>query len=328
LSRIAALIISRIIELFNGKFRTPHLRYGIERWVMPRLGKEPLAIKNLAEDAWPTVASLTSGQTYTDQIECVEWEPTRNSDASELLEDYARKSTPLVLKGYASSSMGEAWTLEWLKQEAGSCVVEVRVGSYASAPGDPESVLMSLADFVDYLSERLPFPHRHRLVEGMGPYLANMPISVLDKYLPSSRFLGENYTTNYWLGAADSQTPLHCHQHGDFLVTQLLGRRSFCLIPPHEALLLGYMPVNMNICTAAFDPFGPDCERFPGSDQIHKLRCDLEPGDALLLPGFWFHAVQITEPSMSATRTRSSMPSAVGGGPVDPWRTRAFARGW
>jgi hypothetical protein len=84
----------------------------------------------------------------------------------------------------------------------------------------------------------------------------------------------------------------------------------------------------MNICTAAFDPFKPDCERFPGSDRIHRLRCDLEPGDALLLPGFWFHAVQIVEPSMSATRTRSYMPSAVGAGPVGPWCTRAFTRGW
>lgn len=177
------------------------------------------------------MAALTSRQTYTEQIECIEWQPTKNSDASELLEDYARTSRPVVLKGYATSSMGEAWTLQWLKREAGSSVVEIRVGNYATTPGDPESVHMPLAEFVDYLSERSPFPHPHRLVGGMGQYLANAPISVLDKYLPSFRFLGEKFTTNYWLGAADSQTPLHCHQHGDFLVTQLLGRRSFCLIP-------------------------------------------------------------------------------------------------
>jgi len=305
-----------------------HLRYALNRWVLPRLGNEPLAIKNLSQKAWPTVAALNSERTYTDQIECIEWEPARTSDGTDLLEDYARTSRPLLLKGYATSSIGGSWALEWVKQVAGATMAQIRVGNYASAPGGPEIVLMRLADFVDYLLGQSAFPHPDRLVDGMGPYLGNMPIPHLDEYLPCPRFLGEAPSTLFWLGNAGARTPLHCHQHGDFLIVQLIGHRRFVLIPPHEALLVGYLPVNINISTAAFDPFRPDRDQFPGMDHIHRLRVDLEPGDALLIPGFWFHAVQIAEPSMSATRSRNSMPAAIGGGPLQPWRTRPFSRGW
>lgn len=304
------------------------LRYALNRWVLPRLGSEPLAIKNLNQKAWPTVAALTSERTYTDQIECVEWEPTNNSDGTDLLEEYARASRPLVLKNYAFPDVGGAWTLEWIKQVAGDTMTKIRVGDYASAPGDPEIVPMQLGEFIDYILGQSAFPQPDRLVDGLGPYLGNAPLSLLDEHLPSPRFLGDAPGTHYWLGSSGSQTPLHCHQHGDFLIQQLVGNRKFVLVPPHEALLVGCLPVNLNICTATFDPFDDDPDRFPGSDHIHSLHAELEPGDALLLPGFWFHAVQIEGSSMSATRSRNSMPAVIGGGPLQPWREPPIGRGW
>jgi hypothetical protein len=188
--------------------------------------------------------------------------------------------------------------------------------------------MMRLAEFVDYLLGESYFPHPDRLVDGMGPYLGNMPIPSLNEYLPSPRFLAEAPGIHFWLGSASSGTPLHCHQHGDFFVQQLIGRRKFLFVPPHEAPLVGCLPVNINISTAAFDPFEPDEGQFPGADQIHVLQADLEPGDALLIPGFWFHAIKISEPSMSATCSRNSMPAAVGGGPLQLWKTRPYSRGW
>lgn len=312
--------------MFGNVFRKSHVRYALNRWVLPRLGNEPLGLKNLSQRAWPKVAALTAAHAYADQIESIEWTESSDSDGTELLEQYALTSRPVLLKGYATSSVEARWTIEWVRAQVGSMMVEIRVGDYASAPGEPEQVLMRLADFVDYLLGQAPFPYPERLADGKGPYLGNKPIPTLDQYLPSPRFLSERPSSNYWLGSAGSCTPLHCHQHGDFLVFQLIGHRRFVLIPPHEALLVGYMPVNMNICTAAFDPFAPDQEQFPGA--IHRLYGDLEPGDALLLPGFWFHAVQITEPSMSATRSRKSMPAVIGGGPVQSWRSRPYSRGW
>jgi hypothetical protein len=316
------------VALFRNLIPNPYLRYTINRWLLPRLGNEPLANKNLSLRAWPKVSALTSELDYTDRIECIEWQSTSNSDGTDLLETYARTSRPVVLKGYATSSIESLWELEWVKQKAGAKIARIRVGDYASAPGDPERVQMPLADFVDYLLGQRAFPRTKDLVDNSGAYAGNIAIPVLEKYLPHPRFLGEEFGANFWLGGASSRTPLHCHQHGDFLLIQLIGRRRVVLIPPHQALLLGYLPVNMNICTAAFDPFMPDRDQFPGMDLVHQLHGDLVPGDALLIPGYWFHAVQLPETSMSVTLVRKSMPAAVGGGPRGPWRSRPYSRGW
>jgi len=88
------------------------------------------------------------------------------------------------------------------------------------------------------------------------------------------------------------------------------------------------MPVDVNLCTAAFNPFAPDRDQFPGMDLIHRLHCELEPGDALLIPGFWFHAIRLEEPSLSTSYFGGSMPAAIGGGSVQPWRTSAYSPGW
>ena len=81
---------------------------------------------------------------------------------------------------------------------------------------------------------------------------------------------------------------------------------------------------------AAFDPYAPNREQFPGLDQIQVFNIDLGPGDALVLPGFWFHAVKLSGPSMSASRfVRSRMPAALGGGDTQPWREAgSFNKGW
>lgn len=314
--------------MLGDTFRKSHLRYALSHWVLPRLGTEPLATKNLSQKAWPTVAALTSSHDYADQIESIDWESKGDDDGTDLLEDYARTSRAVVLKGYAASSTEASWTLERVKEEVGDVILPVRVGDYVSAPGEPESVMMRVADYVDYVLGQAAFPHPGRLVDGMSPYLSNMHIPAIAKQLPCPRFFGKAINTTFWMGMAGSSTPLHCHQHGDVLILQLVGRRRVMLAPPHQALLVGYVPVNVNVCTAEFDPFASDQHQFPGTDGIHRLHYELEPGDALLIPGFWFHAIQLAEPSLSASHFRTTMPAAIGGGPVGPWRTRSYSRGW
>lgn len=301
-------------------------RYALDRWVMPRLGVEPHTVRNLCQKAWPTVAALTSDNWDKSAYDCIEWDAAANSDGTTLLEEYARKSRPLLLKNYAFSHGIKPWTFDYVKEIAGEAIAKIRVGEYDSEFGDPEMVSMRLGHFVDYVVGKTKFPLPGREVNGLKPYMGNNRMPLLDKHLPVPRFVGDTPGTHYWMGSS-ARTPLHCHQQGDFFIQQLVGERTFILVPPHEALLVGFLPVNLNIGTATFNPFEGEANRSGSADKVHPIRIDLKPGDALLLPGFWFHAVQITGPSLSATSASNLMPAAIGGGSMQPWRERRWERG-
>jgi len=250
-----------------------------------------------------------------------------NSDATELLKEYAQASKPLLLKNYVFSGNLSPWTFDYVKEIAGDTITKIRVGDYNSEFGDPEMMPMRLADYIDYILGNSKFPLPGREVYGLKPYMGNNRIPSLDKHLPMPRFLGDAPGTHYWMGCA-ARTPLHSHQQGDFFIQQLVGKRRFILVPPHEALLVGFLPIDLNIATANYNVFDMNDNDPALSQRIHEISIDLEPGDAFLLPGFWFHAVQITEPSLSATSASDLMPAAIGGGPMQPWRERSWARGF
>ena len=309
--------------MLGTKYR-PYLRYAVFRWIMPHLGHDPLFHMNLAQKAWPKVAGLTANRKYTDQIESIDC-GSHGSSASDVLVDYARTSRPVVLKGYIGR---DVWTLEKVKNEVGDIVQTVRVGNYDEAAGNPDVIRMTVADFIDYLQGRSEFPYKDRLVKDKGPYLGNVQFPSLAKQIPLPSFFPTTPEfSGFWLGSW-ARSPLHCHQHCDVLLTQLVGRRSVILVPPHQAGLVGCVPRNYNACTAEFDPFEPDQQRFP-ADLIHSLRYELEGGDTLLIPGFWFHAVRLTQPSFAVSQFNDGvMPLAVGGGPRGPWQKRAYMQGW
>lgn len=320
----------------NAKWRLKHQLF---RRVLPALQYEPYAIRHLSYEAWPTIAALTANQDYTNGIESVDWRAIDlPDDGSEMLEARARKSTPLILRNYADGCPAASWDMDVLKSKFGGEKVTVRAGDYISEFGQPRNISIGLGDFIDYLYGRAEFPRQDLLVDGIAPYMGNQLMPALEKQLPRPEFFSSggkseserNDLVTFWLGSVDAHTPLHCHHFCDTFVIQLIGRRSFTLIPPFQAMQVGYMPQNINMGMAAFDPYASDKNEFPGVDDIHCFDVDLGPGDALLLPGFWFHAVKLAGPSMSGSRfVRSRMPAALGGGPTRPWRDSGeFVRGF
>ena len=315
------------------------LKYELFRRVLPRLQYDPFAIRHLSYKAWPKISALTAALDYSKGVEHLSYEVDEISDdGSELLKRHAENSEPVVIRNYAKDSPLASWDMDTLHSKLGDEIVEVKVGDYLADFGQPRNLDIRLGDFIDYLMGRKNFPREDLLVEGVGPYVGNQKIPKLTSQLIHPDFFASSGNgsssfgdlTTYWLGSADALTPLHCHHFCDTFVIQLMGRRRFTLIPPHQALLVGYMPHNINIGMASFDPYSPDRDLFPGVDDIQSVDIDLGPGDALMLPGFWFHSVKLTAPSMSASRfVRSRMPAALGGGSPRLWRKPGpYQRGW
>lgn len=304
-----------------------YLRYATFRWIMPSLGHDPLFHMNLAERAWPRVAAMTASRKYTDRIESIDCAANSPVDEySDELQEHASNSRPFVLRGYIDK---DKWELEQVKKEAGDSINNIRVGHYDEATDDPDVIRMRLADFIDHISGQSEFLREDLLADEKGAYLANEAIPSLAKRLPvQSIFPDTDSGKLFWLGSS-SRSPLHCHQNCDVLLVQLVGNRKVMLVPPHQASLVGCIPRNYNVCSAKFDPFEPDQQPSLATDLIHRLYCELNPGDALLIPGFWFHAVRVTEPSFAVSLfNKHEMPLAVGGGPRGPWQKRSYAQGW
>lgn len=323
----------RLLRLLPGatyESRLPRVRYALFRWILPRLGYEPLTIRNLSQRAWPQVAGVTAGRSWGDRIDEVEWTPCGTDDGSAVFRKNALESRPVKIKGLLRGHPLASMTLDDLRTEFGDVVVPIRVGDYRADFGDPSMSRMPLRTYVDHLLGRIPFPEPKRVVPGSGPYLGNAQLPALARRLPHLEFFGGDVPfTTFWIGAAESFTPLHCHHFCDTLLFQLAGTRSVALIPPHEAQLVGYMPINLNMGMASYDPFAEDTSQFPARAQIHALYTEMQAGDALLIPGFWFHAVRLSGPSLSASSfCRTRMPLVLGGGALHPWRESAYFRGW
>ncbi len=315
------------------------LRYQLFRRVLPRLSYEPFTIQNLADRAWPIIAAATASHDYSSGIDIID---DSSEDAKKKYEEnfqqHALKSLPLVVRNFAQDCPVTSWSMDDLIKEMGDHETLVKIGDYVSDFGQPVKVPISIADFANYLQGKEEFPYKDQLVENIAPYVGDEQISEINKMLPFPSLIPpaqkasgpiEDITT-FWMGSQNTGTPLHCHHFCDTFLMQLIGRRRVVLIPPHQALLLGYVPHTINIGKATYDPFNPDPEKFPGHDQIHCLEIDLGPGDGLLIPGFWFHAISLSGPSLSASHfTRSSMPAIIGGGSCEPWQEPpSFRRGW
>ncbi len=302
-----------------------HLRYAAFRWIMPRLGHEPHTNYNLAQNAWPQVSALTAPRGYGERIESVDSEQLDVEARSALLKERATQSDPVVLRDYYPEARD--LDLDWVKAQVGDTVGPVRVGNYASIAGDSDIIRMRTGDFVDFAMGRTSFPVPDHLVPGMGPYLANIKLPEIADQLPQPKsFFPKAPVTTFWFGV-DSFTPLHCHQFCDVLLVQITGERRVVLVPPHQSVLVGSIARTINICTANYNPFAP--ADYPAAGSIQQPYCDLGPGDALLIPGFWFHAVRLTGSSFSGSQFNEAvMPLAIGGGPRAPWHKRPYKRGW
>jgi hypothetical protein len=104
---------------------------------------------------------------------------------------------------------------------------------------------------------------------------------------------------NLWMASADSRTPLH-YDHMNNIFAQLYGTKRFKLFAPDQAA--NVYPGALDIRTrhlSQVDVNDPDLERFPRYSEAQYWEAEVEPGDLLLLPAFWWHQVSAPEVSVS-----------------------------
>ncbi|WAJ35481.1 cupin-like domain-containing protein [Pseudomonas sp. GOM7] len=95
----------------------------------------------------------------------------------------------------------------------------------------------------------------------------------------------------------DSYTDWHFHVTDETFMAQVVGTKEVLILPPDEAAWRALRPVIEDTGRL----YDIDTERFPGTQALQPLRAVVEPGDALYIPVYWWHAVQSLDEAYGAT---------------------------
>jgi hypothetical protein len=127
----------------------------------------------------------------------------------------------------------------------------------------------------------------------MLPLAEQLPDVVRDNPMP---LLPGEASPKLWLGGA-VKTQIH-HDRDHNLACVVAGHRRFLLFPPEQVNNLYIGPPDRAPPLSLVDPEAPDLTRFPRfAEALRAARvADLAPGDALLMPRYWWHYVASRAP--------------------------------
>jgi hypothetical protein len=150
-----------------------------------------------------------------------------------------------------------------------------------------------LTETLDRIAHARTRPTAGYLAIQMLPLDAQMPGFLRDNMMP---LVPASARPRLWLGG-----PVRTQIHNDRdhnLACVIAGRRRFVLFPPDEVGNLYIGPVDNPPPLSFVDPEAPDFEKFPKfRDALAKARvAHLGPGDALLMPRYWWHHVTSRDP--------------------------------
>ncbi|MBN1204739.1 MAG: cupin-like domain-containing protein [Myxococcaceae bacterium] len=217
---------------------------------------------------------------------------------------YYFRNRPVVIEGLLDGSPALAsWSPEHLAARLGEQYVEVmaRRDSNPDHERQPDQhrTRMRLRDFTHQLRARgttndFYLTARNSLLErpAFRPLLQELraPAGIIDPDITRPR------SVQFWMGPAGTFTRFH-HDQLNVLFCQLYGRKRIWLAPSFE---LGRL-YNAHWVQSEVDARTPDLERYPTFAQASVAAVDLHPGDSLLIPVGWWHAVLALDVSLSVT---------------------------
>jgi hypothetical protein len=215
-------------------------------------------------------------------------------DRATLEREYLAQNRPVVIPG-AAGEWHSRWSPDALAARFGESPLEVEetrivyVGERTQRPRPlGEVVGKILADDPELRWKGLEFLTK---VPAMRADLTASPAPTRS-LLPSS---AHGFRDTLWIAPRATTSSLHHDGNFDNVNLQISGRKLFLLIrPPSRRALHAYGSAESPI-----NPFAPEEARFPRFRQSRPVEATLHPGDALLIPKYWWHCVYAFEPSVN-----------------------------
>ncbi|QRK09342.1 cupin-like domain-containing protein [Archangium violaceum] len=239
-------------------------------------------------------------------------ERRRALSPEEFFERYYFRNRPVVLQGLLEDWPARTrWSPEFFAERFGDCLVEVMTGR-ESEPEDhdfrvaPHRTKMTMRDYVTRVRSAGETNDFYMIARNV---VLNEPAfrPLLEDIRPPAGLihpeLGMPDSMHLWFGPAGTLSNLH-HDHLNVLFCQLHGRKRFWLMPSFE-LSRAY---NHRGLSSEVDIRAPALERFPAFGEASLVELVLEPGEVLLIPVGWWHAVKALDVSISLTFVSFALP--------------------
>lgn len=241
------------------------------------------ALLRPSDDARARLMFATCNTTPAYQITALDrvHQPTEH----EILRRIAARE-PFVATGMATTSQLEAWSLDALEDRYGKESLRVRSAT------EHETV----AEFLQRVRATLRGDACGPVIEGATKAYTEgcaLPQALRREFLPHRFTLDDYNEPQIWLGAVPTEvaaSSLHRDPMDGFLF-QVIGRKKILMYAPDEASNLYCMQTWNNYQPCWVDPAEPRLDVFPLFENAKGIEVILHPGELLIQPAGWFHAV-------------------------------------
>ncbi len=236
------------------------------------------------------------------EIEC--YEPEEMS-INTLKEKFAQDIRPIVIRGYAKDhACVRDWTPEYFKENYGQ--FKVFFTSTEKILNDDNILLSEFIDsvisgnknraYIENLSDIFNvFPELHDQIglDKVGQYLGD--------------YASYHRIAQFFLGGRGTGAVYHCANELNCFLN-IYGEKQWTFVHPKYASAMYTSMFNKGFFVGSFvkhnAPKGFLEAQFPLYNRIPKLRIILKPGDMLINPPWWWHAIDNLSPVTIAVATR------------------------
>ena len=242
---------------------------------------------------------LHGGARAADAVEDVElprWSPDDASPAE--FQRWARDHGPLVIEGLALDSEAcRRWSIDFFDDAYGDLEVLVTEPDQSIHPGRLHGVL---ADIRAGKTTRQYVQNTADIFNQRPELEAQLPLDTLKRLVGE---LGTHCGSQLFLGGRDTGTSYHCAANFNCFV-MVQGEKEWRFVDPaYSAWMYPFMPASGLFGFSPVPAFEPS-DRFPLYRRVQTFVTRLRPGDMLLNPPWWWHAVRNATPSSIGVATR------------------------
>jgi Cupin-like domain len=221
---------------------------------------------------------------------------------------------PLVIEGFATGSEAvQTWSPEHFRDQHGDIEIP-----YFKGKNYTQIEWCEMRDLIDDIlsggKERMYVNNIADIFHDIPGLQEQVPIAKFAKYMGNRK----HNKTQIFLGGPSTGTGLHCANKFNLFVMVYGEKRWTFVHPKHSPWLypasqknfqFAYAPISLN--------FGHDTEAYPLIQYVPRYTTVLKPGDVLVNPPWWWHAVENLSPSSIGVATRWMTPWES----IDGWKT-------